>query len=87
MYWTLIGTAAAVLTMFSFVPQIIKVLKTKSVKDVSLITLFQLCCGSLLWIAYGIHLKDKIIITANVFTLATISVLLLLYFNLARERR
>jgi len=87
MYWSLIGSAAAVLTMFSFVPQIIKVLKTKSVKDVSLITLFQLSCGSSLWIAYGIHLKDRIIIIANVFTLVTISVLVLLYFNLARARR
>ena len=85
MYWPLIGLAAATLTMFSFVPQIIKVLKTKSIKDVSVITLLQMYLGCSLWTAYGLHIKDYIIIMANVITLVTLTVLLLLYFNLARE--
>jgi len=87
MHWQLIGTAAATLTMFSFVPQIIKVLKTKSAKDVSITTLFQLSLGSLLWIAYGVHLRDKIIMTANTITLATLMVLLCLYFNFGRIKK
>jgi len=29
MFWSVIGIAAAILTMFSFIPQIIKVVKTK----------------------------------------------------------
>jgi len=87
MYWGLIGTAAAILTMFSFVPQIIKVLRTRSVKDVSIITVFQLSCGSSLWIAYGAHLKDRIIIIANVITLVTLMVVVFLYFNLGKVRQ
>jgi len=81
MFWSLIGSSAAVLTMFSFVPQIIKVIKTKSAKDVSLVTLVQLSLGVILWIAYGIHLKDAIIIIANSITLVTMVVLLGLYFK------
>ena len=70
---------AATLTMFSFIPQIIKVLKNKSAKDVSLITILQLSLGVSLWIAYGIHLKNFIIIAANAITLITL--ITLLYFD------
>ena len=87
MFWTIIGSSAAILTMFSFIPQIIKALKTKSVKDVSLITLFQLSLGVSLWIAYGIHLNDKIIITANAITLSTLIILLYLYFKYGRQNQ
>lgn len=84
MVWLIIGSSAAVLTMFSFIPQIIKVIKTKSAKDVSLITLVQLSLGVSLWIAYGIHLKDTIIITANAITLSTLIILLFLYLSYGR---
>jgi MtN3 and saliva related transmembrane protein len=79
--WLIIGSMAAVLTMFAFVPQIIKAVKTKSVKDVSLVTLVQLSLGVSLWIAYGIHLKDTVIIAANSMTLFSLIILLALYFR------
>jgi MtN3 and saliva related transmembrane protein len=85
MLWSIIGSSAAILTMFSFIPQIIKVIKTKSAKDVSLVTLFQLSLGVSLWIVYGIYLKDIIIITANSVTLTTLIILLFLYFNYGRK--
>ncbi|MFH0827343.1 MAG: SemiSWEET transporter [Candidatus Omnitrophota bacterium] len=81
MPWRLIGTLAAVLTMFSFVPQIIKVIKNKSAKDVSLMMIVQLSLGVSLWIVYGCHLRDPIIITANSVTLTSLVILLFLYFN------
>jgi len=81
MFWTVLGAAAAVLTMFSFVPQIIKSLRTKSVKDVSHLTLIQLACGASLWVFYGIHLKNPVIIVANIVTLATVIILMALYFK------
>jgi len=86
MLWTIIGLCAAILTMFAFIPQIVKVLKTKSAKDVSVITLLQLSLGVSLWIVYGIHLKDAIIITANSITLTTLILLLSLYFNYGRTK-
>lgn len=81
MIWTIIGAAAATLTMFSFVPQIFRSLLTKSVRDVSLVTLFQLSAGVCLWLIYGIARRDPIIIVANAVTLVTLSVLIFLYFK------
>jgi MtN3 and saliva related transmembrane protein len=87
MIWSIIGSTAAVLTMFSFIPQIFKVLKTKSARDVSLTTIFQLSLGVLLWIIYGIYLKNAIIIIANGTTLITLIILLYLYFNFGRIKK
>lgn len=81
MIWEIIGIAAAALTTFSFIPQIIKVLKNKSINDVSIITLFQFAIGVTLWAFYGIHLKNVIIITANIITLMTIITMIYLYFT------
>ncbi|MDD5195573.1 MAG: SemiSWEET family transporter [Candidatus Omnitrophica bacterium] len=80
MLWEFIGFAAATLTMFSFIPQIIKVIKIKSSHDVSLITLIQLSAGVSLWIIYGLHLRSRVIIVANAATLLSLLVLLFLYF-------
>ena len=84
MIWTIIGAIAATLTMFSFVPQIFKSLRTRSVHDVSPITLFQLSAGVCLWMIYGIARGDPIIIIANAITLITLSVLIFLYFKFGR---
>jgi len=67
--------------MFSFIPQIARCLRTKSVKDVSPVTLFQLSAGVLLWMVYGIYRRDIIIIFANAVTLISLSVLIYLYFK------
>jgi MtN3 and saliva related transmembrane protein len=80
----MIGTAAAILTMFSFVPQIIKVIKYKSARDVSEITLFQMSAGVALWLIYGFGRHDVIIILANGITLLSLVILLFLYFNYSR---
>jgi len=86
MIWTIIGATAATLTMFSFVPQIFRSLRTRSVKDVSPVTLFQLSAGNALWMIYGIGRKDAIIIIANIITLITLAVLLSLYFKYGRAK-
>ena len=86
MLWTIIGAMAATLTMFSFVPQIFRSLRTRSVHDVSPVTLFQLSAGVCLWMVYGIARRDPIIIIANAVTLITLSVLIYLYFKFGRVK-
>lgn len=73
--------------MFSFVPQILKSLRTRSVKDISLITLLQLSMGVSLWIAYGVYLRDAIIIMANIITLASLLFILFLYFFYSDKKK
>lgn len=75
----LIGSLAALLTMFAFIPQILKVFRTKSCKDVSPITLGQLSLGVFLWIIYGLLRKDAVIVTANAITLLSLLILSSLY--------
>jgi MtN3 and saliva related transmembrane protein len=84
MLWTIIGITAALLTMFGFIPQCVKMWKTKSVRDVSGATLVQFSIGVTLWMLYGIHLKDYIIIGANAVSLSTLLMALGLYIKLNR---
>lgn len=81
MEWYIIGIMATLLTAFGFIPQIIKIYKSKSVKDVSIGTLFQFSFGVILWILYGTHINDRIIIIANVITLMTLIVAIVLYYH------
>ncbi|MDP2941084.1 MAG: SemiSWEET transporter [Candidatus Omnitrophota bacterium] len=86
MLLTVIGASAAILTMFSFLPQIVKIAKTKSAHDVSIFTLLQLSTGVSLWIIYGALRKDAIIIIANAITLLSLATLLYLYFSYGRKK-
>jgi MtN3 and saliva related transmembrane protein len=87
MPWILIGSIAAVLTMFGFVPQIVKMYRTKSVTDVSAITLFQFTIGVSLWAVYGFAIRDVVVIGANIISLITLVVALLLYFHYRTMRK
>jgi len=70
---------AAVLTTFGFVPQIIKMQRTRSSKDVSLATLYQFSAGVILWALYGFHIGDVIVIAANIISFLTLVVTISLY--------
>ena len=73
--------------MFSFVPQIIKVVKLKSAHDVSLMMIIQMGAGVGLWAVYGIARRDPIIILANTVSFVTLIILLFLYFAYGRDKR
>lgn len=64
-YVTIVGLAAAAITVFSLFPQLVKVWKTKSTKDISLGMFSLFCSGVFLWFVYGILMKDLPIIIAN----------------------
>lgn len=68
--YTIIGFIAASLTTASFLPQAIKVIKTRNTKDISLLMYLMFNTGVLLWLAYGILIKDFPLIIANFIALA-----------------
>lgn len=75
---TLVGVAASVLTAFSLLPQLIKIIKEKKADDVSLGMLLILLAGLSLWIVYGFMIENKIIIFSNIFSVViNVSVLVL----------
>lgn len=66
-YVTIIGLTAAAVTTISLLPQLVKAWKTKSTKDISLLTFSLFCIGILLWFVYGLILQDLPIMLANFF--------------------
>ena len=64
----LIGFIAAVCTTFAFLPQAIKVWKTKQTKDLSLRMYTVMFIGICLWFVYGLRINSLSIILANIVT-------------------
>ena len=64
----LIGFIAAVCTTFAFLPQAIKVWKTKQTKDLSLRMYTVMFIGICLWYVYGLRINSLSIILANIVT-------------------
>jgi MtN3 and saliva related transmembrane protein len=61
----LLGLLAASCTTLAFVPQFIKVWKTRSTHDISLAMYIVICTGILLWLIYGLLINDIPLIVAN----------------------
>jgi MtN3 and saliva related transmembrane protein len=64
----IIGMVAGLCTTCSFLPQVIKVWKTKSCEDISLLMYVVLVIGLATWIAYGLFMDAPSIIYANIVT-------------------
>lgn len=81
-YIQLLGYLAATLTTVANLPQTYKIIKTKSTKDISLITYLILTTGCGLWLAYGILKSDIPLILANgISTAICIFILILKTFS------
>ena len=74
----IIGLIAAVCTTFAFIPQVIKVWKTKQTNDLSLRMYSIMFIGLLLWLIYGIRIDSLSIILANVVTAILVGTILVL---------
>jgi len=62
---TVIGLLAAAFTTIALLPQIMKVWKTKSTKDISIGMFTLYSSGVFLWLVYGLFINDLPIILAN----------------------
>ena len=66
----IVGFGAGLLSTVAFVPQVLKIWKSKSARDVSLHTFAAFTAGVALWLAYGIIKQEPPIIVWNAVTLA-----------------
>lgn len=64
-----VGYAAAILTTISFVPQVLKVWRTRSARDVSLGMYSLFTLGIFTWLVYGVLIESWPVILANFITL------------------
>lgn len=68
-YVTIIGLSAGAFTSLSFVPQLVRTLRTRSASDMSGWWLAGFIGGLTLWLIYGLLLPSMPIIVANVAAL------------------
>ncbi len=64
-----LGLLAAFCTTISFVPQLVKVWRSRSANDISLGMFTLMTTGIALWLTYGIAILDMPLIVANAITL------------------
>lgn len=65
-----LGLIAGAFTTFASLPQIFYVLKTRSMKDISLATLSMFAFGVFLWLCYGIAIHATPVIVWNLLSLS-----------------
>jgi MtN3 and saliva related transmembrane protein len=66
---TYLGYFAAICTTIAFIPQAVKVYKSKHTKDISIGMFLLLNVGFILWLWYGILILSYPIILANAVTI------------------
>ena len=78
--WSLIALAAVTLTAIQLFPQLYQSLKTKKVRDLSLGFGILVGSGCLVWLIYGIHIRDWAVIVANSINL--LGAIILIYLKI-----
>lgn len=80
-----IGVIAGMLTTLSFLPQVIKIWRTKDVTSISLLMYSSFCLGVLLWLIYGVVISSFSLILTNVVTFMLASCILFLKITLKQK--
>ncbi len=81
----IIGLVAGIFTSVSLLPQLIKTIKEKEAKSLSLSMMLVLITGNSIWIYYGFLKKDLPIISTNIFS--DIVNVLLLFFSIKYKKK
>ncbi|MCK9531531.1 MAG: SemiSWEET transporter [Gammaproteobacteria bacterium] len=79
-----LGLVAGSLTTLAFVPQVVKIWRTRSADDISTVMFLLFSTGVLLWLLYGIVLNALPVIVANGVTLVLAVMVLVLKFRFRR---
>lgn len=81
----IIGILAAIITTYSFFPQVKQIVKTKNTSSISLKMYILLIIGLTFWIIYGINLRNISIISANGIT--WVFAVVILYYKITEKKR
>ena len=74
----IIGTIAAILTTASFLPQVLKTIKSQDTESISFYMYLMFVSGVFCWIIYGFYLMNYQIITANIITFILAGIVLIM---------
>lgn len=73
-----IGSIAAVITTLAWLPQIMKILRERQARDISLTTTMALASGVFLWVVYGVAIGSIPVIVSNSVTFLFIALIVCL---------
>jgi len=82
-----IGFAAAFLTTAAYVPQVVRIWKTRSAHDISWWMFGIMTLGALLWLVYGLRLQSLPVAAANALVLVLLAAILVLKWRFGRDAR
>lgn len=82
-----IGMLAGGCTTISMLPQVLRIWRTKSARDLSLSMFLIFGCGIGLWIVYGIAANSPSVILANSITMVFVITILVLAIRYNRRSR
>ena len=82
-----IGLIAGLLTTTAFIPQVWKIYRTKSGKDISARMILLFTTGLVLWLIYGISLRSLPLILSNATTLVLALAIIALKIRYREARR
>ena len=74
---TVIGTVAGTLTTAAYLPQVVKVWRSRSAGDISLQMYILMVMGASLWVVYGLLLMQWPVIIANGVSLLFTAIILM----------
>ena len=80
-----VGFAAAFCTTVAFVPQLLRVLRLGSAREISFGTFLLFSTGVALWLLYGLHIGSRPVIASNAVTLGLSLSILFLKVRYARR--
>lgn len=80
-----IGTAAALCSMASFIPQIAKIVRERDATSVSLRMYAVTVTGFCLWIAYGVSIQSWPVAVSNAVCLALSATILVLKWRFSDQ--
>ena len=83
-YALFFGLVAGICNTISFLPQVLKIWRTKSVSDISLLMFLIFTFGVANWLIYGLIIKETPIILANTVTLI---LCLLILFGIVKFKK
>lgn len=75
---TVLGLLAGALTTLSFLPQVLRTMRTRSAGDLSWLWLVMMASGIAGWIVYGVLGEDVPVIAANGITLVLVVTLVVI---------
>ena len=80
-----IGYVAATMTTVSFLPQLLRVIRLRSARDISLVMFLVFTLGTTLWLVYGILSRSTPVIAANAVTTVLAGAILFLKLRFDRH--